>query len=196
MSQQMSHEGSAEMNTPQKILVVDDKSENLHALQTTLKETNAEVVKAQSGNDALIAALNHDFALAILDVQMPGMDGYELAGHLRSEEQTKHVPIIFLTAYADEQQMFKGYGIGAMDYIVKPYDPVVLLSKVLAFLELHRQRAEIQRQTNHLEEVVSERTVALKLMNDRLMQEIADRTVRQTFGGNAGLEERSARNEY
>ena len=176
MSQQMSHEGSAEMNTPQKILVVDDKSENLHALQTTLKETNAEVVKAQSGNDALIAALNHDFALAILDVQMPGMDGYELAGHLRSEEQTKHVPIIFLTAYADEQQMFKGYGIGAMDYIVKPYDPVVLLSKVLAFLELHRQRAEIQRQTNHLEEVVSERTVALKLMNDRLMQEIADRT--------------------
>jgi len=160
----------------QKILVVDDKSENLLALQATLKETNAEVIKAQSGNEALIAALNHDFALAILDVQMPGMDGYELAGHLRSEEQTKHVPIIFLTAYADEQQMFKGYGIGAMDYIVKPYDPVVLLSKVLAFLELHRQRAEIQRQTNHLEEVVSERTVALKLMNDRLMQEIADRT--------------------
>jgi len=136
------------MSDAQKILVVDDKPENLHALQTTLKDTNAEIVKAQCGNDALIAALNHDFALAILDVQMPEMDGYELAEHLRSEEQTKHIPIIFLTAYADEQQMFKGYGIGAMDYIVKPYDPIVLLSKVLAFLELDRKRAEIKRQTN------------------------------------------------
>lgn len=163
------------MSDAQKILVVDDKPENLHALESTLKETNAEIVKAQNGNDALIAALNHDFALAILDVQMPEMDGYELAEHLRSEEQTKHIPIIFLTAYADEQQMFKGYGLGAMDYIVKPYDPIILLSKVLAFLELHRQRAEIQRQSSHLEDLVGERTAQLERVNERLMQEIAER---------------------
>jgi two-component system, sensor histidine kinase and response regulator len=160
----------------QKILIVDDKLDNLRALEATLKETNAEIVEAQNGNDALIASLNHDFALAILDVQMPVMDGYELAGHLRNENQTRHIPIVFLTAYADEQEMFKGYGIGAMDYIVKPYDPVILLSKVLAFLELHRQRAEIQRQTNRLEGVVEERTAELKRVNERLMTEIADRS--------------------
>ncbi len=163
------------MTDKQKILIVDDKPENLFSLETTLKETSAEIVKAQSGNEALLASLNHDFALAILDVQMPGMDGYELAGHLRSEDQTRHVPIIFLTAYAEEKEMFKGYQIGAMDYIVKPYDPVVLLSKVLAFLELHRQRSEIQEQSNRLEDLVGERTAELQHVNERLLQEIAER---------------------
>jgi signal transduction histidine kinase len=163
------------MKDVQKILVVDDKPENLHALRATLKETNAELIEAQCGNDALIAALNHDFAVAILDVQMPGMDGYELAEHLRSEEQTKHIPIIFLTAYADEQQMFRAYGLGAMDYLVKPYDPIILLSKVLAFLELDRQRAEIQRQSNRLEDLVGERTAELERVNERLVEQIAER---------------------
>jgi hypothetical protein len=163
------------MSAEQKILVVDDKPANLHALESTLADTNATVVKATSGNDALIASLNHDFALAILDVQMPEMDGYELAEHLRSAERTRHVPIVFMTAYADEKQMFKGYGIGAVDYIVKPYDPIILLSKILAFLELDRQRAEVQRQRNRLEEIVGERTVELRRVNDKLLAEIAER---------------------
>lgn len=163
------------MSEKQKILIVDDRPENLYALESTLKETNAEIVKAMSGNDALVACLNHEFALAILDVQMPEMDGYELAEHLRSEEKTRHIPIVFLTAYSDDQQMFKGYGIGAMDYIVKPYDPIVLLSKVLAFLELDRQRAEIQRQRTHLEDIVFDRTRELNQVNEKLLQEISDR---------------------
>ena len=163
------------MPAEQKILVVDDKPANIQALETTLADTRATVVKATSGNDALVASLNHDFALAILDVQMPSMDGYELAEHLRSETRTRHVPIIFMTAYADEKQMFKGYGIGAVDYIVKPYDPVILLSKILAFLELDQQRTEVQRQRNHLEEIVGERTVELRRVNDKLLAEIAER---------------------
>ncbi len=163
------------MPAEQKILVVDDKPANIQALATTLADTSATVVKATSGNDALVASLNHDFALAILDVQMPSMDGYELAEHLRNETRTRRVPIIFMTAYADEKQMFKAYGIGAVDYIVKPYDPIILLSKVLAFLELDQQRTAVQRQRNHLGEIVGERTAELRRVNDKLLAEIAER---------------------
>lgn len=163
------------MSGKQKILIVDDRQENLFVLATTLKETQAEIIKATNGNDALTASLNHDFALAVLDVQMPEMDGYELAEHLISGDRTKHIPIIFLTAYADEKQMFKGYDIGAVDYIVKPYDPVVLLSKVLAFLELDRQRSEIQDRKNRLEEIVEERTLELTRLNAQLRREISER---------------------
>ncbi len=93
------------------------------------------------------ASLRHDFALAILDVQMPIMDGYELAEFLRNDEKTRHLPIIFLTAaFTHEMDAFRGYEAGAIDYITKPYNPVVLLSKVKMFLELDRQRAELHRQ--------------------------------------------------
>lgn len=125
----------------QKILIVDDQPANLYALEKVLSDTNADVIKAQSGNEALIACLEHEFALAIVDVQMPVMDGYELAELLGGDRKTRLMPIIFLTAvYSDEQHVCKAYASGAVDFITKPYDPRVLLGKVRVFLELDEQR--------------------------------------------------------
>ncbi len=150
----------------QDILIVDDRPENLWALALVLQDVHANVVQASSGNEALIACLNHDFALAILDVQMPGMDGFELARLLRGDPKTAHLPIIFLSAaYADEQHVFRGYAAGGVDYVVKPYDPAILLSKVAIFLELERQRAEIARHRDHLDELVQKRTAELEEVN-------------------------------
>ena len=140
------------MTVKQSILVVDDRSQNLLALERTLADTEAELVRATSGEEALAATLDRDFALAILDVQMPGMDGYELAELLLGDPKTRHVPIIFLTAVSgEEEQIFKGYGAGAVDYIVKPYHPAILTSKVNVFLELDRHKRENQRQRELLE---------------------------------------------
>ena len=128
----------------QKILVVDDKPENLYVLEKLLQPTQTEIIKATSGNEALIASLHHEFALAILDVQMPIMDGFELAEYLRSTEKTRRLPIIFLTAVcSDETYIFKGYEAGAVDFITKPYPPAVLLSKVEIFLQLDQQKREL-----------------------------------------------------
>jgi PAS domain S-box-containing protein len=134
------------------ILIVDDKKQNLFALERTLRKVPAKIVQASSGDEALALTLQYDFALAILDVQMPGMDGFELAGMLLGDPATSRIPIIFLTAaYSDEQHRFQGYQSGAVDYIVKPFDPEVLLGKVLVFLELARYRMG-------LETLVQERT--------------------------------------
>jgi two-component system sensor histidine kinase/response regulator len=150
------------MQNKPKILIVDDRKDNLVALRTTLSEVDAEVIEATNGNDALTATLNHLFALAILDVQMPGMDGYELAGYIHSDSSIDKFPIIFLTAnLTDEDKVSKGYETGAVDYLVKPYDPFVLLSKVSVFITLHRQKLEIKNYSEHLEELVLERTIKL-----------------------------------
>ncbi|MDD5171258.1 MAG: response regulator [Syntrophales bacterium] len=131
----------------QKILIVDDKKENLYALEMLLKDTGAEVVQAACGNDALIASLNHDFSLAILDVQMPEMDGYELASILRSAEKTSNIPIIFLSAvYSDEHHVFRGYESGAVDFITKPYNPGIFLSKVNVFLHREQLLQELKKE--------------------------------------------------
>jgi PAS domain S-box-containing protein len=123
----------------QKILIVDDKKENLLALRQILEGVDVDIVEATGGNQALAATLDHRFALAILDVMMPEMDGYELAGHLRGDAKTQNIPIIFLTAiYSEKDRIFKGYQAGAVDYIVKPYSPIVLLAKVRIFLDLDR----------------------------------------------------------
>ena len=125
----------------QKILIVDDKEQNLYALERVLENAGSDTVRATNGNDALIACLNHEFALAILDVQMPGMDGYELAEFLREDERTGNLPIIFLSAvYSDEHHVFKGYRAGAVDFLTKPYRPEILLAKVRIFLQLDHQR--------------------------------------------------------
>ena len=109
------------MSQAQKILIVDDTESNLHVLGKTLSEAGVDIVKARNGNEALVATLEHDFSVAILDVHMPEMDGYELAGFLRGASKTAHLPIIFLTAiFGEEAQVFRGYGAGAVDYIVKP----------------------------------------------------------------------------
>ena len=146
-----------EMKTMAKILLVDDKDSNLLALQNVLKSLDVEVVKALTGDDALRATLNHDFALAILDVQMPVMDGYELASLLRGDQRTRHMPIIFLSAvYFDAPHVFKGYASGGVDFITKPFHPEILLSKVRVFLELSAQKDEILRQKAELEDLVAQ----------------------------------------
>jgi two-component system sensor histidine kinase/response regulator len=145
-----------------KILIVDDRKENLIALRTILSEIEAEVIEATNGNDALAATLNHTFALGILDVQMPGMDGYELVEFLRSDSSLDKFPIIFLTAnYDGEDKVSRGYETGAVDYLVKPYDPFILLSKVNVFLTLFYQKNLLKNYSEHLEELVTERTKKL-----------------------------------
>ena len=142
----------------QKILIVDDRRESLIALRKVLSQLDVEIVEAADGNEALAATLDNRFALAILDVMMPGMDGYELAGILRGDPRTRRLPIIFLTAFSsDEDRIFKGYEVGAVDYIVKPYNPNVLLFKVGVFLELERVRAELAHYREHLEHLVADR---------------------------------------
>ena len=134
------------MNSKTKILIVDDKQSNLRVLQAVLEEVGAEFVQALSGNEALQKILHNDFALAILDVQMPEMDGYELAQLIRGREATRHLPVIFLSAvFSDDYHVFKGYDSGAVDFISKPFEPRVLLNKVNVFLELYKQRKKLQR---------------------------------------------------
>nr|WP_320191607.1 response regulator [uncultured Desulfobacter sp.] len=140
------------MERVQKILIVDDKPENIFSLKKVLAEINAEIIEALNGNDALIASLNHEFALAILDVQMPEMDGYELAEFLRSEEKTRSIPIIFVSAvYSSDYHVFKGYEAGAVDFMVKPFETKILLSKVNVFLELDRQKRALAASKAHIE---------------------------------------------
>jgi two-component system sensor histidine kinase/response regulator len=126
---------------PVKFLVVDDIDENIVALSALLRRDGLEILVAHSGAEALELLLVHDVALALLDVQMPEMDGFELAELMRGAERTKHVPIIFVTAGArDPLRVFKGYETGAVDFLFKPIDPHVLKSKADTFFELHRQR--------------------------------------------------------
>ncbi len=148
-----------------KVLIVDDKAENLYALRKVLKDTDAEIVEADNGNDALIAILNHDFSLLILDVQMPNMDGYELAELIRSEDKNRSLPIVFLSAvFSDEFHVFKGYKSGAVDFITKPFNPEILLFKVNTFLELAKQRAEIYARNEELSNSLS----AINYLNNAL----------------------------
>lgn len=127
-----------------KFLLVDDIEENLVALEALLRRDGLEVLKARSGAQALELLLIHEVALAILDVQMPDMNGFELAELMRGMERTKHVPIIFLTAGAqDPQRVFKGYEAGAVDFLFKPVDPRVLKSKADVFFQLHQQKIEL-----------------------------------------------------
>jgi PAS domain S-box-containing protein len=162
------------------ILLVDDRPENLLALEGLLEGPDLNIVKATSGNEALGLMLEYDFALVLLDVQMPNMDGFETAELMRSSDRTKQVPIIFVTAISKEQQhIFKGYEIGAVDYIFKPPDPHILKSKVDIFIELYKQKhaleesGETLRQTVvQLAKEISERKVAEKAIK-QYSQELA-----------------------
>ena len=138
------------MARKQKILLVDDRAPDLHAMATLLAATGAEIITAHGGNEALKATLSHDFALAILDVNMPGMGGFELGRLLRGEPRTRDLAIIFLTASSgDEVGLFKGYEIGAVDYLVKPIPPAILRVKVGVFLDLARRSAELRAAEAH-----------------------------------------------
>ncbi len=157
-----------------KILIVDDRPANLLALKALLAKVDALVISADNGNQALARTLDHDFALMLLDVQMPDMSGYELAELLRGEERTQRVPIIFLTAaYKDDAHRARAYDAGAADYIEKPIDEAILLSKVRVFLELDRMRRDISRiaeqlaaQNQRLEAEVTGHQATLKALRD------------------------------
>lgn len=127
------------------VLLVDDRPENLTALEAVLNHLGLDLVKAQSGNDALRLSLRQDFALVLLDVQMPGMSGFETAELMRANPKTRHLPIIFVTAgISDAQLQFKGYELGAVDYLIKPFEPHIIQSKVKVFCELYRHRRKLE----------------------------------------------------
>jgi signal transduction histidine kinase len=138
-------------------LVVDDVEENLIALNALLRAPGVEIHTARSGPEALDLLLRHDMALALLDVQMPEMDGFQLAEIMRGAERTRHVPIIFVTAgMRDQVRMFRGYESGAVDFLYKPIDPHMLRGKADIFFQLHRQKQQLARELH-------ERTETLRL---------------------------------
>ncbi len=134
-----------------KILLVDDRPENLLALEAILSSLDQVLVRAGSGEEALKALLTDEFAVVLLDVQMPGMDGFETAEHIKRRDKTRDLPIIFLTAIDKEpHHAFRGYAAGAVDYLAKPFDPWVLRAKVQVFVDLHRKTQQLQRQAQLL----------------------------------------------
>lgn len=150
------------------ILIVDDKQENLLVLESLLESPERNIVKATSGNEALGLMLKYDFALVLLDVQMPDMDGFETAELMRGSEKTRNIPTIFVTAVNKEQKyVFKGYKTGAVDYLFKPFDPDILKSKVKVFLDLHKQKKLLEKKTKDLEKTVTQ----LKRANKKILEQ-------------------------
>jgi len=137
---------------PINFLIVDDLEENLLSLAALLQRDGLVFLKARSGDEALELLLKNDVALALLDVQMPGMDGFALAEFMRGSERARHIPIIFLTAgTADTQRRFRGYEAGAVDFIQKPIEADILRSKAEVFFDLYQQRRQLQVQRDALE---------------------------------------------
>jgi PAS domain S-box-containing protein len=140
------------------ILIVDDRPENLFALEKVLKPLNLNIIRANSGNEALAKMLDYNFTLVLLDVQMPEMDGFETAELMRSLDETKHVPIIFVTAInKDQKHVFKGYEKGAIDYIFKPYDADILRSKVNVLIDLFNKTQQLKETNTQLTAEITER---------------------------------------
>lgn len=157
------------MKSTPKCLLVDDLEENLIALKGLLKGVDAEIITSKSGVEALELMLKHDFALALLDVQMPEMDGFELAEIMRGTERTKHIPIIFVTAGgADSHRVFKGYDSGAVDFLTKPLMNKAVISKVKVFLELYRHKAELQEKIISLKKTEEELQKAISMRDEFL----------------------------
>ncbi|MFI0404875.1 two-component system response regulator [Actinomadura sp. 3N508] len=145
------------MPSDTRILAVDDREENLTALAAVLDALPVEVVPVMSGQAALKELLSDDFALILLDVVMPEMDGFETAGHIKSRPRTRDIPIIFLTAGGEAgEQAFRGYAAGAVDYLTKPFDPWLLRAKVSVFVELHRRNLQLRRQAQLLRQTLAE----------------------------------------
>ncbi|GAA0769804.1 hybrid sensor histidine kinase/response regulator [Brevundimonas olei] len=158
------------MSSPEQpiyLLLVDDLEENLLALEALLKREDVVCLKARSGDEALELLLIHDVALALVDVQMPGMDGFQLAEFMRGNVNARHVPIIFVTAgSADLQRRFRGYEAGAVDFIQKPIETDILRSKANVFIDLYRQRREILAQRDELEAYANALRAADRRKND------------------------------
>ena len=173
-----------------KILLVDDRTENLLALESVLTGPGHSLVRATSGREALRHLLQEDFAVVLLDVHMPELDGFETAELIRSRERSRDTPIIFLTAdRADEAYITRGYSLRAVDYVIKPFDPAILRTKVAVFVELSRRAQalreeieqrrvaenEVRRLNSELDRRVRDRTAELMAANRKLRKEIAER---------------------
>jgi signal transduction histidine kinase len=147
----LSPDTASEVAPQAKILLVDDEPKSLFALQELLSTLGQNLMIAQSGEEALRLALKNDFAVILLDVRMPGIDGFETARLIRSRERSRLTPVIFLTAAADEMSsMFRGYEVGAVDYLQKPVVPEILKSKVAVFVELHRKSERLKESEDKL----------------------------------------------
>ena len=162
------------------ILIVDDRAENLLALEAILEPLGQRLVRAHSGEEALRKLLQHDFAVVLLDVQMPGMNGFETAQLIKSRERTRYIPIIFLTAISKEEDyVFRGYQVGAVDYISKPFQPDVLRAKVAVFVDLFLKQKRLTEQEAMLRE--SERRMTeLRHMKELLQSEARFREIVST----------------
>lgn len=162
------------------ILLVDDEPRNLTVLQSVLEDSGYRLVCAESAEQALLALVVEEFALLVIDIQMPGMSGFELAQMIKQRKKTAGVPIIFLTAYySEDRHVLEGYGSGAVDYLHKPINPTILRSKVAVFAELYRKSRESARANRALQSEVAARRCAeeqLRQLNDELERRVADRT--------------------
>lgn len=138
------------------ILIVDDMEENLVALEAVLGSLTQKVVRARSGEEALKAMLREEFAVVLIDVLMPGMNGFETAANIKGLDQTKDVPIILLTgASVDPNYAYRGYTVGAADFLIKPFDPWLLRTKVNVFLDLHRKNRQLAAQAEQLKRLLT-----------------------------------------
>lgn len=148
------------------ILIVDDHPENLLTLEAILGDLGHPLVRANSGEEALKRVLRQDFAVLLLDVQMSGMDGFETAALIKQRERSKHTPIIFITAInRSEAHVFRGYSVGAVDYLFKPLEPEILRAKVLAFVELYLKNQQVEQQARQIERMNRELRHQLETVN-------------------------------
>src|SRR5919204_4758341 len=166
------------------ILVVDDLPEKLLVFSSILEELGENLVMVRSGNEALREVLHREFAVILLDVNMPDIDGFETAALIRKYKRSAHTPIIFITAYADEIQTAKGYSLGAVDYILSPVVPEVLRSKVKVFVELH----QAQRRAQALARLEAERAAAEEATRRSEFLAFASRELGASLDLNEGME--------
>ncbi|MCC7252515.1 HWE histidine kinase domain-containing protein [Hyphomicrobium sp.] len=160
---------------PADILIVDDLEEKHVAYRASLEELNQNIVTVTSGAEALRLLLERDFAVILLDVNMPDMCGHETAALIRKRKKSRHTPIIFITAFADDVQAAEGYALGAVDYILSPVVPEILRAKVKVFVDLYQMRSELARSHALLERRVEERTSELESTAEILKVEVAER---------------------
>ncbi len=163
-----------------RLLIVDDTPANLDALAALLEPTGCTLVRAHSGDEALLALLKHDFAAIILDIRMPGMGGIDLARLIKQRRRSQDIPILFLTAHLpDRDEVLTGYGVGAVDYLSKPVNPDILRSKVAVFVDLHRKTRALAELNRTLQEEVLERRQAqleIERANEELERRVSERT--------------------
>ncbi len=168
------------------VLLVDDEPRNLDVLESILQAPDRQLIRAESASDALLALIHHDFAAIVLDVQLPGMTGFELAQLVKQRRRSCHIPIIFLTAYyQDSKDVLSGYDAGAVDYLTKPVDPFILKSKVNVFVELYRTTRALAETNIALKREIAERRQAEQALARlaAIVESSSDAILSETFGG-------------